>query len=167
MTTDTEALVQETLGRLTVLPLHRQWAACAAVWARLWALATPGWPRWPGAAERVLAAMSVAFARMGNVPAPSSDLALVGLEALDMEDDGTAEFQSALDLASLLIQALADLDASRCLEVTIRTYLEGTFNVLANEHADRTGRSVTHAVALVEVGNSSDWHDAVRLVRSL
>jgi len=111
--------------------------------------------------------MSVAFARMGNVPAPSSDLALVGLEALDMEDDGTAEFQSALDLASLLIQALADLDASRCLEVTIRTYLEGTFNVLANEHADRTGRSVTHAVALVEVGNSSDWHDAVRLVRSL
>jgi hypothetical protein len=168
MRTDIDAVVAETLDRLATLPVSRRWAGCSAIWATLWALAAPAWARWPDAAARVLTAMNLALAQVGGLhPTSSIELALVGLEALDIEDDGSAEFQHALDLASLLLQALPDPDVDQCLEAAIRTYLEGTFNVLVNNHAAATGRSVAHADALVALQDNREWHDAVVFVRSL
>jgi len=63
---------------------------------------------------------------------PSGELLLSALEGFDIEDDGSAEWQYVVDLIVMISAALDGQDVSVCLQTALRSYLEGTFNVLAN-----------------------------------
>lgn len=163
-----DAVVTATVQRLGCRPTTAQWAACAMIWSRWWVLASDGWARWPHAAERVFDGLQVCLARAGRLGGHLSDeIVLAGLEALDVEDDGSPEWQYMVDLAAMLSEALNGVGSSEAVESTIRTFLEGVFNVLANAIAMRSGRSISQAMAAEEIGNSAEWKESLALVTAL
>jgi hypothetical protein len=86
---------------------------------------------------------------------------------LDIEDDGSAEWQFAVDLIAMLSAVLDDQDVKSCLMTTLSTYLEGAFNVLANKMAVSDGRPIPNDEVTMRLAHDEAWRRAVELVRSL
>jgi hypothetical protein len=113
--------------------------------------------------ETLRAALDLAA---GTPATGSLALVLHGLDALDIEDDGSAEWQYAIDLACDLLETLARGPRSPDVERTVGTYLEGEFNVAANVLADTSGHPVSHADA-IRVLDTVEWQGAVAFVSGL
>lgn len=139
------------------------------IWSRWWVLASDGWSRWPHAAEQVFNGLQAGLVRAGWPSGGTTpvEVALLGLESLDVEDDGSPEWQYLIDLAASLNDALRGADPAVAVESTIRAYLEGTFNVLANTIATRSDRSVSQAMAEAEISASAEWKEALALTMTL
>jgi hypothetical protein len=97
----------------------------------------------------------------------SSELALSSLESLIIEDDGSAEWQYVIDLCAVLVEALGSSKPIDIVEVTIRTYLEGIFNVWANELAVKSGRPVSQLAAEQQMASEESWIATFALVTAL
>lgn len=166
---DPDAVTHQAVDRIDKRAVEDQWAACAVVWARLWVQAGAGWRGWPEAVERVSAALHAALDRAAGLSQePASDLLLARLEALEIDDDdGSAEWQYAVDLASVLLVALSCDWSKPRVDHTVRTFVEGAFNVAALQIAERLGRPVSQAQAVAEVAGEEAWLRAVALVASL
>lgn len=163
-----EGVVLETAERASLWSQGARWAACAAIWARLWVEAGHGLKRWPHEAMRLSEALTCAMWKAaGTQLTDAADLVLVGLEAIEIDDDGSADWQSVVDLASMLIDALTDNDETAVLERTVRAYLEGAFNVLANDAATEAGGVLSQAVAETVVAQDERWQRTLSFVRGL
>jgi hypothetical protein len=167
-TTDTAAIVDATARQILARSEAQAWAACACIWTRLWVLAGPGWVRWPDAQQGVFDALTVALAQcVGVASASSTELVLVRLEGIAVEDDGSPEWGFMLDLVEDLSAVLHGEPVQRCVATTLRTFLEGTFNLLANELAASAGGAISHAEANKRLARSDAWKQTVAFVRSL
>jgi hypothetical protein len=167
-TTDITAIVDATARQIMARSTAEAWAACACIWARLWVLAGSGWVRWPDAQQHVLDALTSALARCVGVPAASStELVLIRLEGIGIEDDGSPEWGFMLDLVEDLMAVLHGESVQRCVTTTLRTFLEGMFNVLANEVAVSAGSTISHAEAQRRLAHDGAWKQAVAFVQSL
>jgi hypothetical protein len=82
------------------------------------------------------------------------------LSTFDVDDDGSDEWQHAIDLISELIKALEGPDLDQLLAHTATTYFDGTFNVIANRLADENGGVISHAEADRRVTATEDWREA-------
>ena len=159
-----EEKASELMGRGTV----DAWAACASIWARVYVLATPGWVSWPAVHATVNAALPLALGRCAGVDLPASaEQTIARLGTFDVEDDGSAEWQYTIDIVTMLLDVLHGDDVDNCVRTSIRTYLEGTFNILANEMAASDGRPISHADTTARMANDKTWWHTVEFVRSL
>jgi hypothetical protein len=163
---DVTSLVREKVAELSTRSEPDAWAACAAVWARAFVLATPGWRRWPDLGNLLGEALGTTLLVVpGATPAPPG--LIERLESFDVEDDGSAEWQYAIDVAAMLLSALGGDPLPACATATLTTYLEGTFNVVANNLAMANGRPISQLEAVDRVPESDTWRRAVAFVQSL
>ena len=168
MTEGLDEAVATAVNRLRDRRVEDQWAACAKLWTQLWVLGSAGWAKWPETARRVFDGLQLALTRAGGLPDErSAELVLLGLETIDVEDDGSPEWQYMIDLSAVLTEALGNRDSHEAVEVTIRTYLEGAFNVLANDVAVQSGKAVSQSVAVEAIARNATWDGAVALVNAL
>ena len=163
---DTTTLVDEKVAELATRSEPDAWAACAAVWTRVFVLATPGWRRWPDLGNLIGEALATTLLVVpGALPVPPG---LIGrLESFDIEDDGSAEWQYAIDVAAMLLSALGGDPLETCATTTLTTYLEGTFTVVANTLATTNGHPISHLEATNRVPESDTWRRAIAFVRAL
>jgi hypothetical protein len=169
-TTDTAAIVDATARQILARSEAQAWAACASIWARLWVLAGPGWVRWPDAQQRVLEALTLALAQCVGIPSPSAssaELVRIRLEGIAVEDDGSPEWGFMLDLVEDLLAVLHGEPVQRCLATTLRTFLEGMFNLLAGELAASADGTISHAEAKARLVHNDAWKQTVAFVQSL
>jgi hypothetical protein len=167
-TDDITRLVEGKTSELLARTRAEVLAACAAVWARVFVLASPGWARWPHLLPTVREGFMIALSySIGSQQSATSDLLISRLESFDIEDDGSTEWQYVVDLVSMLSAALSGEDLEVCLRTTLYSYLEGTFNVVANELSRTLGRSIAHSDALAQVSASKTWERAVSFVNAL
>jgi hypothetical protein len=155
-----EQLVTTKASQLADRPSTMIQAAQMALCARGYVLASAGWQRWPELHQWVHQAMQVMLTRAVSAEhEPVSERLIVALEAFDVEDDGTAEWQRAVDLVSMLIEILNDAPAIEALTNSMLAHLEGTFTVVANAKAESLGRPIseTEAEKLVAVDPHWQW----------
>jgi len=112
-------------------------------------------------------AFSLAMQRSTGGTFPSGELLLSALEGFDIEDDGSAEWQYVVDLIVMISAALDGQDVSVCLQTALRSYLEGTFNVLANTLAGADGKPISNEAAMRRLGHDAEWRRTVDFVRAL
>lgn len=168
MKTDVVAITDAVTKRVAARAVQDRWVACSVIWTRLWAEGESAWKRWPDEAVKVFDGLCIALSRVGGLPDPSSaEVSLTRLEVLELEDDGSADWQLVVDLAAMLISALGDDDVDTCVETAIQTYLEGTFNVVSNELAAKAGLSISHRDALKAMEASPAWQHALSVVTAL
>lgn len=149
-------------------PTTDRWAACASLWARVYVLAARGWTRWPQVHARVRAALPVALDRSTRVGLPASHQQHVAeLNDFAIEDDGSAEWERVIEIITMLVVALEGQHVDACVQAAIRTYLEGTFNIVANRMAVAAGGTISHADAKARMAHNETWQQAVAFVRSL
>jgi hypothetical protein len=160
-------MVDQKAGELAGRPPAEAWAALASLWARLFVLAGSGWSRWPALRASVEAGFVGALERARSGARSSAPALLGPLEAFSVEDDGTAEWQYAIDLVAMLADALRGTELDQCVRNALTWYLEGTFNILANELSDVRGRPVSQTEASAHVGQNDRWHRAVQRIASL
>jgi hypothetical protein len=144
------------------------WTACAAIWARVFVLASPGWKRWPEFFNTMRDAFSLAMLRCiepGAISPP--DLLIAKLESFDIEDDGSAEWQFVVDLIAMISATLDGQDASVCLQAAIRSYLEGALNVLRNDYAVSAGGVISNNIVMKRLEADPEWHRAVEFIAAL
>lgn len=168
MTHTPQAVVQHVMARLTNVTYQDQWAQSAVIWSRLWLLGEPIWRAHDDAREQVLKALAAALA-LPMKPLTSSEVksALAALEAFDVPDDESQEWQYAVDLVSLLAAAFADPQPLAAAEASVSTYLDAVVNAVANDAARGRGRSVSHSEVLELLPVSREWARAVQFVSSL
>jgi hypothetical protein len=162
-------IVDTTATRLKERSTADAWTACASVWARLWVHVGPAWSRWPDARDHVLEALSLALCRAAAAPTTTSstELALIQLEGIDVEDDGSPECQFVVDLVAALSDVLRGEPVEQCVRTSLAAFLEGAFNALANDLAKSSGRSISQAEASMRLRQDETWMRAVKFVRSL
>jgi hypothetical protein len=155
-------LVSQKLERLGRASEFRRGAAVAAILSRHFVLARPGWARWPEWGEPAGDGLRLVTDLLAGLPfSPGRRRALAErLSQFDVEDDGSDEWQYALDLVSTLIKALEGADLDELLEHTATTYLEGAFTVVANRLADENGGVISQAEADRRVPDTEDWREA-------
>jgi hypothetical protein len=95
------------------------------------------------------------------------ELLIAKLEGFSVEDDGSAEWQFALDLAVMLSAALDGQNVSVCLQTAIRSYLEGMLNVISNGYAAAAGGVISHSTAMEKLGADPEWDRAVEFIKAL
>jgi hypothetical protein len=167
-TTDIERLVSDKMDRLAGRPTSEIWAANAALCARVFVLAAPGWQRWP---ELKLKALQGFHAMLSHCvdpdTAPASERLLVGLESFDIEDDGSQEWQNVVDLITMLLNVLNDEAPEASLRNAMTTYLDGTFHAIANAAAASLDKPISRAEALRVVERDPTWRAAKEFVLAL
>jgi hypothetical protein len=163
-------LVAEKIRALEGTPAARRWAAVVGVVTRQFVLVGDGWSRWPAWFEASSDGVDVLLARAAGRPVADEEnrRVLRQLEAFDVEDDGSDEWQHAVDLVTALTRAVEGADdVDALLEATTLRYLEGTFNIIANARADAAGKPVSQADAARHVPESEEWRAAVAFVREV
>jgi hypothetical protein len=166
---DIDRLVRDKVEELAQAPTMDVWAAHAVLCAQEFVRAAPAWQRWPDTTPKVLEGFTAALSRYvasGDAP-PIRESVIVALEAFDQEDDGTVEWQFALDTISMLLDVLNGEPALTCLRNALTTYLEGTFHAIANAAAGSLGRPVSQVEALALVDKDPEWRAATELVLAL
>jgi hypothetical protein len=163
---DVGSLAEDKTSELMSRPAVDGWAACASVWARLFVLATPGWAKWPELHAVVSSALSLALARSTGLALPAADV-VAQLGELEVEDDGSPEWQYVIDIVVMLQTALYDDDLENAVRTTVLTYLEETFTLLSNDLASRAGRPISLTDAEARLAEDERWRRAVDFVRSL
>lgn len=167
-TTDIDALVNQKLTELLARPESWGWSACASIWAHEFVLASPAWRRWPNFFATVREALSDALLRCVDPGVILvADPLLEALEGFDVEDDGSPEWQFAVDLIAMISTALGGQELSICLETAVRSYLEGIFNVLGNTYAVAAGRPISQVETIKRLVSDTEWNRAVIFIRGL
>jgi len=165
---DIDDLVDRKTHDLLTCSERCGWAACAAIWARVFVLASPGWKRWPEFFDTVRDAFSIAMLRcVGPSAISPPELLIAKLESFDIEDDGSAEWQFAVDLIEMISVTLDGKDVSTCLQSAIRSYLEGTLTVLRNDYAVSVGGIISNDIAMKRLAADPEWCRTVEFVAAL
>jgi hypothetical protein len=162
-------LVEEKVRALEGTPAARRWAAVVGVVTRQFVLVGDGWFRWPGWFEAARDGVDVLLANAAGRPVGDEEnrRVLRQLEGFDLEDDGSDEWQHAVDLVTALTRAVEGADLDALLEATTLRYLEGMFNAIANARADAAGKPVSQADAARHVPESEEWRASVAFVREV
>jgi hypothetical protein len=165
---DIDALVDRKARELLIRSESCGWAACAAIWARVFVFASPGWKRWPEFLDTVRDALSLAMLRCTEPGVISFPEALiVKLESFSTEDDGSAEWQFAVDLIAMISAVLDGQDVGVCLQTALRSYLEGALNVLRNDYAVAAGGVIPNNIAMKQLAADPEWDRAVEFIKAL
>jgi hypothetical protein len=162
------AIVSEKSAELVVAAPERSWAACAAIWARVFVLSGPGWERAPGAAEAIQEAFSLAMRRAAGMGEFVPDERLVAeLEAFDVADDGSAEWQYMIYLMGMVQMAVCGKDLSDCLKNALQMYLEMSFHMINRTYGTMAGGPISWKDAKEVVAADADWARVVEFVLAL
>jgi hypothetical protein len=155
-------LVADVVARLGQAPEARRNAGVGAILERWFVLAGPGWARWPDWGETAAEGLEVVTARLAGVQVEDARRAAIRsrLDAFDIEDDGSDEWQYAVDLISTLDRALAGAALPELLEYAVTAYAEGTYTTIANALADANGGVTTQATANRDVPRTDEWRRA-------
>jgi hypothetical protein len=155
-------LVAQKLERLGRSSECRRGAAVAAILSRRFVLAGPGWMRWPEWPEAVGNGLRLVTDQLAGLPLNPDrrEEILQRLSTFDVEDDGSDEWEHAIDVVSTLIRALEGADLDQLLEHAATTYLDGTFTLIANRLADENGGVISHAEADRRVATTEAWREA-------
>ena len=149
-------------------PESWQWAACAALWARVLALASPGREKWPEFFDTVREAFSLAMLRCTNPEEFSrSESLIIRFDNFDIEDDGSAEWEFIVDFVTMIAPAVDGQDIGACLEIALRSYLEGIKNVLSNGYAAAYDGVIRYDDAMKQLAVDPEWSRAVDFIRAL
>ena len=165
---DVRVLAREKSGELQARPPIDRWAACASIWSRLFVLSGPGWMKWPGLAEKMRGAFSLAMQRSIGV-----DISLLGsatlaaFESFDIEDDGPSEWGYMIDMIEIISPVISGVDVNGCLETGLRVYLQAMFNNLARSYAIEAGRPVSIAEVWNRLASDAEWMRVVSFAESL
>lgn len=113
-------------------------------------------------------AFSLAMQRsIGVSTIPSAETFLSAFDAFDIEDDGSPEWNYMIDLIEMISAPISSKDVSMCLEIAVRVYLAGTFNMLARASAVVDGRPISYAEAESRLIGDPEWERSVNFVRAL
>ncbi|MGH7869818.1 MAG: hypothetical protein ACREP9_19845, partial [Candidatus Dormibacteraceae bacterium] len=124
--------------------------------------------RWPTFFDTAREGFSLAMLRCSRPDRFSrSELIVSKFEAFDIEDDGSAEWEFVVDLIAMLEPAVEGRDVGACLEVALRTYLQGMKNVLSNNYAIANGGIISHDVAMKQLAVDPEWARAVDFINAL
>lgn len=168
ITVDIKQIVDQKKHDLLTRPDADAWNACAAVWARLFILAGPGWRKWPQYLGPVREALSLALLRCvesDNVPSPGP--LVQTLTDFDIEFDGSVEWRYVLDTLVVLTPVLEGKDVAACLQEALRSYLQGAKNILTNKYAAAAGHSISLPSAREQLAADPEWDRAVGFVMGL
>jgi hypothetical protein len=167
-TVDTTAITREKVAELLAGPPQRSWAACAAIWARVFVLAGPGWKESPETAAAMREAFSLAMLRAAGMDDFVPDEPLIEkLEAFDVEDDGSDECQSMIDLMGMVQLAVCGRDLADCLRLALQLYLNMSFHLAGRNYGAVLDRPLGLAEIKELVATDPDWARTVDFVRSL
>jgi hypothetical protein len=165
---DIKKLVDEKTNQLSARSPVAIRAAQAALLERTYALATDAGTRWPDQYRLVTEAMTTALTRLSQATPDTTDGNVTdALEAFDIEDDGSAEWQRMLDLIAMLLAILHDTPAIDAIRDAMQTHLEGTFNIVANAHSDAAGHPISETTALSLMDTDPTWQQEVAFVLDL
>jgi hypothetical protein len=166
---DSSVVVGRLVQRLAGESEQRHWSACASLWGRAFAEARVAWDRWPEQYELGLRGLSHAFARTIHGLGEDCAAALETVRGRPVpEDDGSAEWERALVFLAMVEWALDGSSAQQCLNKAAQAYLEGLFNIIANELAQATPiKVISHADAEQCVPGDQRWRDAVVFVAAI
>jgi hypothetical protein len=168
ITVNINDLVAQKSRDLFARPESCGWAACAAIWARVFVLASLGWKRWPEFFDTVQDAFSLAMLRCTEPDTISRpELLIAKLEGFNIEDDGSGEWQFVVDLIVMISAALGGQDVGVCLQTALRSYLEGVRNVLANDYATAVGGVIRNDIAMKQLAVDPEWGRAVDFIKAL
>jgi hypothetical protein len=168
ITVDTTAITREKVVELLTGPPQRSWAACAAIWARVFVRAGPGWKGAPEAAAAMREAFSLAMLRAAGMNDFVPDERLIEkLEAFDAEDDGSDEWQSMIDLMGMVQLAVCGRDLADCLRLALQLYLNMSFHLAGRKYGAALRRPLGLTEVKEPVATDPDWVRTVDFVRSL
>jgi hypothetical protein len=165
---DIKAVASEKLAELLAEASARSWAACAAIWSRVFVLSGPGWERAPETAGAMGEAFSLAMQRAAGMGDFVPNVRLVAeLEAFDVADDGSAEWQYMIYLMGMVQMAVRGKDLSDCLSHALQMYLEMSFHMIGRTYGAAVGRPLSWKEAKEVVAADDDWARTVDFVRAL
>jgi hypothetical protein len=165
---DIKQLVDEKTNQLSARSPVAIRAAQAALLKRTYALATEARTRWPDQYHPVTEATTAALGRLTEATPDSTHADVTDvLEAFDIEDDGSAEWQRTLDLIAMLLAILHDTPAIDAIRDAMQTHLEGTYNIVANAHADAAGHPISETTALSLMDTDQTWQQEAAFVLGL
>jgi hypothetical protein len=164
---DPNSATQSAIERLLGRPERQRWAACAAIWTRLYVASAPGWTKWPHLEPTATLALSLALRRAAGVAVQGSDELLRALQAFDVEDDSSEEWQTVIDLFELLSGVLKQSYVDMCLKQAVVTYLDGAFNTAAIKLSQQKSRPVSQQETLEALGKLGVWKQAESFVLNL
>jgi hypothetical protein len=144
------------------------WGNCAALWGRLFVLSGSIWKRLPASCANAEAAFVAAIKRGAYGEGAAVDDLRSGLLEFGLnEDDGTPEFQYAIDLMDSLYHALSGWDAARTLTAGSASYLDSVYSEVAKRLADSKGRVVSVAEMDLALGDDETSLEANAFVTAL
>lgn len=162
MLVDIPGLVTSKSEDLLARPQADPWAACIAIWARAYFLASPACLRYPNFGNVVRAAFALSVQRaVGYGGAVSAESILEAMESFDIEDDGSTEWNYMVDFIGMLTTVLEGRDVDVCLESSIRFYLESVFAARSREFAASEGGVVSYSSARERVSEDPEWVRAI------
>jgi hypothetical protein len=143
------------------------WANCAALWGRLFVLSAPLGTRFPEFRQDAEAALVAAIRRTAYGASEPRDDLVARLSAFSVPDDGTPEWQYAVDLLGSILNALSGKDAATTLREGTRFYLGSTFSDLANRLAEAEGRPISQVEAEEALRDDDAWREANAFANTL
>jgi hypothetical protein len=166
--TDLKVMADEKFAELMAGPPGRAWAACAAIWARVFVLSGPGWHKAPRLAGAAREAFVLAVRRAAGMAEFAPDEGLMAkLESFDVEDDGTAEWQYMVDLIGMVQVAVRGKDLSRCVWQALSIYLDQSFDISSRKYLEAAGRPLRLTEVEQLLASDTVWAGTVSFVRSL
>lgn len=169
MTIDTiPRLVSDKMEQLTLRPVRLTWAVHAALCGRTFVLAAPAWQRWPQLKPKVIEGLQAALSR--NIDEEGfrpSERVIADLENFDIEDDGSHEWQRAIDTITMISDVLKGNPPETCAKNALQWYLEGCYNIIANTAAMSRGGVISGSEAEKVVSRDPAWRAAVEFVAAL
>jgi hypothetical protein len=165
---DIDRLVEEKIARLDSSPVGDVWAAHSALAVRLFVVVGSKWARYPELMSTVLEGLQMSLRRhVYPESSPECGALIAALEGFNIEDDGSKEWQYTVDLASTMLDVLSGEEPLVCLRNAIQSYLESSFNIIANAVVESVGHPISQAEVQAVVGDSPEWHAAKSLILAL
>jgi hypothetical protein len=162
-----EGLIEEKAAELATRPAVDRWAACAAIWARLYVLAGPGLRRWPDIAADLSKVFVAVLRRGADIDVDPAFQIPVAIKEFHIEDDGSDEWTYMVDLIGVMTPPAEGSDVGECVDVAIQTYIDSMLNSRARAYADETGRPISMAAVNERVVSDPDWLRVLDFVKSL
>jgi hypothetical protein len=119
------------------------WTNCGALWGRLFVLSAPLWNRSPTALVDARDALVAAIRYAGSADDIRAADLVARLEAFAVEDDGSPEWQYAVDLLGSLRHALSGEAPATTLAKAVTSYLDSTFTDLSNQLSEVAGGPIS------------------------
>jgi hypothetical protein len=162
-----ENLIEEKAAELAARPVVDGWAACAAIWARLFVLAGPGLRRWPDIAAGLSSVFVAALRRGAGIGVNPEFQIPVSVKEFHIEDDGSDEWTYMVDLIGVITPPVEGGGVSECVDVAIQTYIDSMFNSRARAYADEAGGPISVADVNERILSDPAWLRVLNFVKSL